>query len=110
MLNQAIICGRLTDNPVMKENEKGKIIITLAIPRTYKNAEGIYETDFITCELWSGIAETVTEHCKKGDLLGIRGRLETGNIANDDGDIIAKTTTIIAEKVSFLSCEKSGDK
>lgn len=100
MLNQAVICGRLTDNPVINKNEKGKIKITLAIPRNYKNAEDIYETDFITCELWTGIAETVTKQCKKGDILGIKGRLET-----KDNQLI-----LIAEKVSFLSCEKSGDK
>lgn len=111
MLNQIVIAGRLTSDPVINENEEGKkvAIITVAVPRAYKNADGIYETDFIDCELWGGIAENTTEYCRKGDVVGVKGRLQTNNVANDDGEIIGKTTNVIAEKVSFLSSSKKED-
>lgn len=99
MLNQVILCGRLSDDPQTKELEDGRkhVYITLAIPRNYKNAEGVYDTDFIKCTLWYGIAENVKEYCKKGDLLGIRGRIQT----TDDNSI-----QIIGEKVSYLSSKR----
>ena len=36
MLNQFVIVGRLVENPKIEENDK-RVIITLAIPRSYKN-------------------------------------------------------------------------
>ncbi|HOZ54357.1 MAG TPA: single-stranded DNA-binding protein, partial [Bacilli bacterium] len=72
MLNQIVIVGRLVRDPELRTTENGKNVtnITLAIPRSYKNSNGEYETDFVDCVLWTGIAETTTEYCKKGDLLG----------------------------------------
>ena len=45
MLNQLVLVGRLAREPELKETEKGKKVtnITLAVPRNYKNAEGVYE-------------------------------------------------------------------
>jgi len=99
MLNQVIIAGRLTKDPQIRELENGKkeTIITVAVPRSYKNAEGTYDTDFITCVLWNGIATTTTEYCKTGDIVGIKGRLQKENHGN---------LRVIAEKVSFLSSKR----
>ena len=49
MLNQIVMVGRLVQDPEIKELENGikTSYITLAIPRNYKNSEGIYEADFI---------------------------------------------------------------
>ena len=67
MLNQIVIVGRLVKNPELKETEKGKKVtnITLAVPRNYKNINGEYDTDFIDCILWTGVAENTAEYCNK---------------------------------------------
>ena len=85
MLNQVVIVGRLVRDPEVRETEEGKKVtnITLAVPRSYKNMDGEYDTDFINCTLWAGVAESTTEYCHKGDLLGIRGRLQTNSYEND---------------------------
>ena len=78
MLNQLILVGRLTSDVEVKEvGDKKVSTIVLAVPRPFKNADGEYETDFIPCTIWNGIAETTSEYCKKGDLLGIKGRVES---------------------------------
>ena len=79
MLNQSIIIGRIVKNPELLETESGKKYtnITLAVSRNYKNIDGEYETDFIPCVLWKGIAESTTQYCKKGDLVGIKGRIQS---------------------------------
>lgn len=99
MLNQVVMVGRLTSDPEIKEVEDGKKMcyITLAIPRSYKNFDGEYETDFITTKLLDNIATNTTEYCKKGDIVGVKGRVQ--NVKEDDEYKIE----IIAEKVTFLS-------
>ena len=95
MLNQIVLVGRLVQDPEIKELENDKKVcnITLAIPRSYKNADGIYETDFIPVTLWQGIAEQTTNYCKKGNLVGVKGRLQ----ARED------KVEVVGEKVTFLS-------
>lgn len=104
MLNQVVIVGRICKEPELVEKEGVKVAnITLAVPRTYKNVDGEYETDYLPCVLWKGVAETTTEYCKKGDLVGIKGRVES-TVEDDKTNIC-----IIAERVTFLSSKKSED-
>ena len=102
MLNQIVLVGRLVQDPEIKELENGNKVtnITLAVPRSYKNSNGEYETDFIDCVLWNSIAENTSEYCKKGNLVGIKGRLQTDTYEKD-GKNITKLN-VIAEKVTFL--------
>lgn len=107
MLNQIVIVGRLVRDPELRESEGGKKFtnITLAVPRSYKNPDGEYEADFIDCRLWTGVAENTAEYCKKGDLLGVKGRIETRNYEKDEEK--KYVTEIIAEKVTFLSNKRA---
>jgi single-stranded DNA-binding protein len=104
MLNQLVVVGRLVRDPELRQTENGRNVtnITLAVPRSYKNVNGEYETDFIDCVLWSGVAESTTEYCKKGDLLGVKGRVQTRRIETED-EKIKQVTEVVAEKVTFLS-------
>lgn len=98
MLNQVVIVGRLVEDiKTEKVNDAERRVLTLAVPRPFKNVDGTYDTDFINCVLWNGIANNTAEYCKKGDVVGIKGRLQT-----DEN----KTIQIIAEKVTFLSSNK----
>lgn len=100
MLNQVVIVGRLVEKPIVEENENEKKVcnIILAVQRSYKNAEGVYETDFIKCTLWNGIAENTAEYCGKGDLVGVKGRLQC---------LSGNELQVVAEKVSFLASGKT---
>ena len=79
MLNQTVLVGRLVQDPKIYETENGNKItsITLAVPRSYKNINGEYDTDFIPCVLWKGVAENTAAYCHKGDLLGIKTKSDT---------------------------------
>ena len=107
MLNQIVIVGRLVKDPELRQTEGGKKVtnITLAVPRSYKNSNGEYETDFIDCVLWTGIAENTTEYCKRGDILGVKGRVQTRVFEMPD-DKKRHVTEVVAEKVTFLSSNK----
>lgn len=103
MLNQAVLVGRITGEPEVKETESGKKVtnLTLAVPRSYKNENGEYDTDFINCSLWNSIAESVSQYCHKGDLVGIKGRIQTDTYEKDGEKKFAMQ--LVAEKVTFLS-------
>ncbi len=104
MLNQVILVGRLTDDPKVNIVTNGKKVstITLAVGRSFKNSDGLYDTDFIKCILWEGIAHNTSEYCKKGDVVGVKGRLQVESYENQKGE--KKTaTSVVAEKVTFLT-------
>lgn len=92
MLNQVILVGRISKE-VVKNGERYEMGI--AIPRSFKNADGEYETDFVDITLYNQVGESTMEYCKKGDIVGIKGRVQNGELN--------KPLEIIAEKVTFLS-------
>ena len=99
MLNQIILVGRLTKEVEMKEEQgKNYAIITLAIPRSFKNNEGNYDTDFIPVLLYKEVATNVKEYCHKGDILGIKGRISNEN-----------NLIVIGERVTFLTSNHKQD-
>ena len=93
MLNQVIVVGRIVREPTLQvsENNKKYMNITLAVPRSFKNSEGVYETDYVDCIL-----------CNKGDVIGIRGRIQTRVSEDKDGNK-KYYTDVVGEKVTFLS-------
>lgn len=111
MLNQVVLVGRLTDDLQVTETENGKKVTTmiLAVQRTFKNADGIYEADFIKCVLWNAVAASTSEYCKKGDIVGIKGRLQVNSYEDKDGNK-KYATDVIAEKVTFLSSKSAEEK
>lgn len=94
MLNQVVLVGRIVDNLELttKKEEKASEL-TIAVQKTIKNEEGIYETDFIKILLFNMISQNTLEYCKKGDIIGVKGRLS----------VIDNNLRVIAEKVTFLS-------
>ncbi len=108
MLNHVILVGRLTSTPEVKVSENGKkrSSVVLAVPRNYKNSSGEYETDFVDCVLWTTVAENTAEYCKVGDMIGVKGRLQSRYIENAEG-VKKKKTEVVAERITFLSSAKT---
>ncbi len=109
MLNQVVLVGRLTEEPLANKIDNGHVMtINLAVPRSFKNSDGVYETDFIRCVLWNGIAENTADYCKKGDIVGIKGRIQMNSYI-DKEDKKQTYSEVIAERVSFLSSKKANE-
>jgi len=103
MLNQIIIVGRLTRNITVNKAENGVKVatISIAVPRSFKNVEGVYDTDFIDCVAFDSIALNTSEYCNKGDIVGIKGRVQSQTVEKDG--IKENKLEIICEKITFLS-------
>lgn len=111
MVNQIVLVGRIARTPETKVTENGKkySTLTLAVPRNYKNQNGEYDTDFLDCTLWAAVAESTSEYCQTGDMIGVKGRIQTRIIETPEGTK-KKKTEIIAEKVTFLTSNPSRKK
>jgi len=105
MLNQVVLVGRIASE-VKKEEVNGKpqVFLTVAIPRSFKDVNGEYQTDFIDVRLFDMVGSNVVEYCKKGDVVCIKGRLQTRTIEKYHSKM--NIIEVIAEKVTFLSNKK----
>ena len=108
MVNQIVLVGRIARTPEVRtsENCKKYSTLTLAVPRNYKNSNGEYDTDFLDCTLWTSVAESTSEYCKTGDMIGVKGRIQSRIVETPDGQKRRKTE-IVAERVTFLTSNSS---
>ena len=98
MTNMFTIVGRLVNEPMIireEETNEDYTIINVAVGRNYKNEFGEYDTDFIRVKLCGSIATNIIEYCRKGDLIGVKGKIESINYLE-----------LIAEKITFLSSNR----
>lgn len=95
MLNQVIITGRL--RKVIDLGEGKGTIITIENSRPFKNADGIYESDFIDVKVFDGVKNSLIECIKEDDLIGVRGRVQ---VREADGN---KIIEIVSDKITFMS-------
>ncbi len=110
MLNQIVLVGRLTREITVHKSDNGYKVATipLAIPRSFKNSEGTYDTDFIDCVAFDQIAENTSEYVRKGDIVGVKGRVQS-KVVEKDGKKMNEME-IICEKITFLSSKSKDEK
>lgn len=89
MLNNFMVVGRINNIDL----EDNKCMLTLKVPWSFKSKDGEYEEDLITIQVFNNLSDTLNEYCKFGDLVGVKGRIQSSNI-------------LVVEKVTFLSSKK----
>lgn len=103
-MNKWLGIGRLTKDPEIKHStgETANTIarFSLAVNRRFKNAEGTYDADFINCVAFGKTAEFIEKYFKKGEMMAVTARVQTGNYTNKDG-IKVYTTDMVIEEVDF---------
>ncbi len=103
MLNQVVLIGRLTRDPEMRYTNNGTPVttFTLAVDRTFTNAQGQREADFIPVVVWRKQAENCGKYLSKGSMTAVVGRIQTRTYDGNDGQK-RYVTEIIADNVRFL--------
>lgn len=103
MINSVCLVGRLTRDPELKYTTSNIAVATfsLAVNRTFKDANGERETDFINCVIWRQQAENLANWAKKGALIGITGRIQTRSYENQQGQRVY-VTEVVAENFQML--------
>lgn len=106
-MNSFIGIGRLTKDCELRYTTSNKAVasFSIAITRTFKNTEGEFEADFINCECWGQVAETLSKYTHKGDLIAVNGNIRTDKYQDSNGNNKTRTY-ILVNGVQFLSTKK----
>lgn len=108
-INRVVLIGRLTANPELRFTASNNAVTTfsIAVDRNFKNEDGNKEADFINIVAWNKKAELIHQYLKKGDRVGIGGRLQVRKYQNERGEN-RYVTEVVADEVEFLNSKKSG--
>lgn len=108
-MNKVVLIGRLTADPELRYTQSNKAYtrFTIAVNRNFKNESGEKGADFISAVAWDKRAETICNYVRKGNRIGIIGRIQTGSYEKEDGSRGYLTDVIISE-LEFLE-NKSKD-
>ena len=108
MLNRVVLVGRLTKDPEYRTTPSGVSVatFTLAVNRTFTNAQGEREADFINCVVFRRQAENVNNYLSKGSLAGVDGRIQSRSYENQEGRRIF-VTEVVCDSVQFLEPKNS---
>lgn len=106
-MNTCAMVGKVLSEPHIRDSAKNKPVyqILVEIDRPFKMSDGSVKKDIFPVALWKGLADECKDICQPGDILAIKGRMESECRKVNDKDEFY--TTIIAEKVTFI---KSKDK
>lgn len=108
-MNKTILMGRLTKDPDTRYTQTTNTQVTsfiLAVNRRFVK-EGEQQADFINIVAWSKTAEFVSKYFKKGQQVGVIGRIQTRTWDDDQGQK-HYVTEVIAEEVYFADSKKEG--
>ncbi len=102
-MNRVMLIGRLTAKPELRYTSSNLPYarFSIAVDRTFSNAQGERGTDFINVVVWRKQAENVANYLDQGSLVGVEGRLQSGNYTDKDGNK-RYSLDVQADSVQFL--------
>lgn len=109
-MNHATLIGNLTRDPELTETSGGTKIcrFSIAVQRTYSNADGEKTTDFFNIVAWRGLAETAAKYLKKGNKVAVSGSIELRNYEDSQG--VKRTgVDIVASDLEFLTPKSNSE-
>ena len=107
-MNKVVLMGRLArdvDSRYTSNNNTPVALFTLAVNRRFAKQVEERQADFIQIVAWSKTAEFCSKYFKKGQQVGVIGRIETRNYDDKDGKRVY-VTEVIAEEVYFADSKR----
>ncbi len=104
MLNRVVLVGRLVADPDLRYTGSGIAVANfrLAVNKPFKNKDtGESEADFINCVVWRKAAESLANYMKKGNMIGVDGKIQTRTYDDKNGKTVY-VTEVLAESIQFL--------
>lgn len=101
MINSAVIMGRLTADPELRQTQSGISVarFSVAVERPYSK-DGERQTDFLDVVAWRNTADFVCRYFVKGQMIAISGSIQARTYTDRDGNR-RKSVEIVADGVSF---------
>lgn len=100
--NGVHIMGRITRDLELRHTQSGTAVcqFCVAVTRSFKDANGEYQSDFIDCVAWRNSAEFITKYFSKGAMIALDGELQTRNYTDKDGNK-RKATELLVSSTAF---------
>ena len=110
MINRVTLIGRLVRDPDLRRTNDGTMVasFTIAVNRNYTAKDGQQQADFINCVVWRKTAETLEKYCRKGNLIGLDGRLQTRTYENAQGQRVF-VTEVVCDNIQFLESKSNNN-
>ena len=106
-MNRVVLVGRLVKDPEVKKtpNDISVCQFTIAVDRAYQQ-NGQKQSDFINCVVWRGQADNLAKYMRKGNQIGVDGRLQSRSY-EDNGGVKRYVTEVICDSIQFLQSKSS---
>lgn len=107
-MNKAILMGRLTADPEMRQTPNGITVarFSIAVQRRFAK-EGQQQADFINCVAWRQQAEFLCRYFRKGNMVAVVGSIQTSSWDGSDGKK-RYSTEVVVDEINFTGERTSG--
>jgi len=109
-INRVVIIGRLSKDPDLRHTQAGMSVASFSVAnnRTYvSGGEKKEQVSFFNCVAWGKLGEIITQYCKKGQRIGIEGRIQQRSWEDQEGNK-RSTVEIVVENFQFLTPKGEG--
>ena len=103
-MNKVILIGRLTKDVELRYTQTNNTAVasfSLAVNRKFVKPGEERQADFINIVAWSKLGEFCSKYFKKGQQVGIIGRIQTRSWDDEQGQK-HYVTEVIAEEIDFI--------
>ncbi len=109
-MNNVQLVGRLARDPEIRDLSNGNSVLnfTLAVNQRKTKSNPNPQADFISCVAWNGVARIISKYCKKGNRIGVIGRVHSYTYDGSDGKK-RRIVQIIVREVEFLDSPHKGE-
>ena len=110
-MNKVVLMGRLTRDPEVRYTSTNNTLVasfSLAVNRRFARAGEERQADFINITAWDKTGEFCSKYFKKGQQVGVIGRIQTRNYDDKDGKKVY-VTEVIAEEAYFADTRRDGE-
>ena len=110
-MNKVVLMGRLTKDPEVRYTQNTNTLVasfSLAVNRRFAKQGEERQADFINVVAWSKTGEFCSKYFKKGQQVGIIGRIQTRNW-EDENNQKHYITEVVAEEAYFADSKKDGE-
>ena len=110
-MNKVILMGRLTRDPEVRYTQNTNTLVasfSLAVNRRFVRQGEERQADFFNIVAWSKLGEFCSKYFKKGQQVGVIGRLQT-RTWDDQNGTKHYITEVVAEEAYFAEGRKDGE-
>ena len=110
-MNKVILMGRLTRDPEVRYTQTNNTLVasfSLAVNRRFAKQGEERQADFVNIVAWSKTGEFCSKYFKKGQQVGVIGRIQTRNWEDDKGQK-HYITEVVAEEAYFADSKRDSE-